>query len=64
MGLRMAGLEDGVEPVLLLIGDAGLVEDGDKLVFGDGYHGGSFCLMGARAAGLRGVTRALWGVKP
>jgi hypothetical protein len=35
-----------VQPVLLGIGDAGFIEDGDELVFGDGIHVGSFRLTG------------------
>jgi hypothetical protein len=48
----MSGLEQRMQFVLLHIGDAGLVQEGDELVFGDGFHG-IFWLLGTGIADWR-----------
>ena len=40
MGFRMMSFKQSMQLVLLRVGDAGFVEDGDELVFGDRLHDG------------------------
>ena len=62
--LRVAGLEERVQALFLSIGDAGFVEEGDELIFRDGFHILMICRTQERAGTRKMHCEAVGGSSP